>query len=120
MTEKINRIKDKENLKLLYFSIGKAYEDIEDYEKSFKFLKLGNNIANEQIKYNIQDDKNLFSELKKIFQKKILIKLITPKKIIFILGMPRSGTTLIEQIISSHKDVCGAGELSYLEDSIKI
>ncbi len=33
--------------------------------------------------------------------------------------MPRSGTTLIEQIISSHKDVCGAGELSYLEDSIK-
>ena len=38
MTEKINKIKDKENLKLLYFSIGKAYEDIEDYEKSFKFL----------------------------------------------------------------------------------
>ena len=113
MTEKINRIKDKENLKLLYFSIGKAYEDIEDYEKSFKFLKLGNDIANEQINYNIQDDKNLFSELKKIFQKKIFDKIDNPqKKIIFILGMPRSGTTLIEQIISSHKDVCGAGELS--------
>ena len=109
MTEKINRIKDKENLKLLYFSIGKAYEDIEDYEKSFKFLKLGNDIANEQINYNIQDDKNLFSELKKYFKKRSLIKLISPKKIIFILGMPRSGTTLIEQIISSHKDVCGQG-----------
>ena len=120
MTEKINRIKDKENLKLLYFSIGKAYEDIEDYEKSFKFIKLGNDIADEQINYNIQDDKNLFSELKKIFQKKIFDKIDNPqKKIIFILGMPRSGTTLIEQIISSHKDVCGAGELSYLEDGIK-
>ena len=80
MTEKINRIKDKENLKLLYFSIGKAYEDIKDYERSFKFLKLGNNIADEQIKYNIQDDKNLFSELKKIFQKKIFDKIDKPQK----------------------------------------
>ena len=80
MTEKINKIKDKENLKLLYFSIGKAYEDIEDYEKSFKFIKLGNNIADEQINYNIQDDKNLFSELKKIFQKKIFDKIDNPKK----------------------------------------
>ena len=33
--------------------------------------------------------------------------------------MPRSGTTLVEQIISSHNEVCGAGELSYMEDIIK-
>ena len=120
MIEKVDKIKDKENLKLLYFSIGKAFEDIEDYEKSFKFIKLGNNIADEQIMYNVQDDKNLFSELKKIFQKINFDKIDSPKKqIIFILGMPRSGTTLIEQIISSHEKVYGAGELSYLEDGIK-
>ena len=59
---------------------------------SFKFLKLGNDIADEQINYNIQDDKNLFSELKKIFQKKIFDKIDNPqKKIIFILGMQDQG-----------------------------
>ena len=41
------------------------------------------------------------------------------KKVIFICGMPRSGTTLVEQIISSHKDVRGCGELIYLQSSIK-
>ena len=37
------------------------------------------------------------------------------KKIIFILGMPRSGTTLTEQIVASHSEVYGAGELIYLK-----
>ena len=41
------------------------------------------------------------------------------KKTIFIIGMPRSGTTLAEQIISSHKHVYGAGELSFLEAAIR-
>ena len=41
------------------------------------------------------------------------------EKIIFILGMPRSGTTLAEQIISSHKDVHGAGELNYMTEAIE-
>ena len=40
------------------------------------------------------------------------------KKIIFICGMPRSGTTLVEQIIASHKEVYGAGELLFLTNVI--
>ena len=120
MIDKINKISDKENLKLLYFSLGKAYEDLEDYEKSFNYIKLGNNIADKQIKYNTQNDKDLFSEIKKKFDIINLNKIDdAEKKIIFILGMPRSGTTLVEQIISSHKNVFGAGELSYLEEELK-
>ena len=46
-------------------------------------------------------------------------KLQSDKEIIFICGMPRSGTTLVEQIISSHKDVNGAGELIYLQSIIQ-
>ena len=46
------------------------------------------------------------------------MKIPSTKKFIFIVGMPRSGTTLIEQIVSAHRDVFGAGELKFLSDSI--
>ena len=120
MIKKLEKIQDDENLKLLYFALGKAYEDIENYKESFKYLKLGNNIADKQIGYNTDNDKNLLPEIKRVFKsshKNLLTD--SKKKIIFILGMPRSGTTLVEQIISSHEKVHGGGELSYMEDSIK-
>ena len=72
-------------------------------------------------KYSIDNDKILFQKIKDFFTNANFDKLnIIPsnKKIIFILGMPRSGTTLVEQIISSHKDVFGAGELNYLSKLI--
>ena len=120
MIKKLKKISDDENLKLLYFALGKAYEDIEDYKESFKYLRLGNNIADKQINYNTDDDKKLFLEIKRIFKSSYKDSTTnSKKKIIFILGMPRSGTTLVEQIISAHKKVYGGGELSYMEDTIK-
>ena len=120
MIKKLKKITDDENLKLLYFALGKAYEDIEDYNESFKYLRLGNNIADKQINYNTDDDKKLFLEIKRIFKSSYKDSTTnSKKKIIFILGMPRSGTTLVEQIISAHKKVYGGGELSYMEDTIK-
>ena len=121
MVNKKNNIKDKDDLKSLYFALGKACEDFKEYEESFKYINLGNSIADKQIQYNIDNDKKLFLELKRIF-KNLDINSINPskKKIIFILGMPRSGTTLTEQIISSHKDVHGAGELNYMSDAVQL
>ncbi len=120
MIKKLEKIKDNENLKLLYFALGKAYEDMKNYKESFKYLKLGNNIADNQINYNTENDKNLFPEVKRIFKASHKNETNGSEgKIIFILGMPRSGTTLVEQIISSHKKVYGGGELSYMEDAIK-
>lgn len=120
MLQKLEKIKDKENLKSLYFALGKAYEDIKNYKKSFNFLKLGNDIADQKIMYNIEDDKNLFQKIKIIFKKLNIDKIKDSEKtILFILGMPRSGTTLVEQIISSHNEVYGAGELTFIEESIK-
>ena len=120
MIKKLDKIKDDENLKLLYFAIGKAYEDIENFKESFKYVKLGNDIADKQINYNTDNDKNLFPEIIRVFKSSKRNETTnSKKKIIFILGMPRSGTTLVEQIISSHKNVYGAGELSYMEDTVK-
>ena len=83
----------------------------------------GNNITRKKIKYSVNNDKKLFKSIKIFFNK----KLYTNKKIkvnkkstipIFIVGMPRSGTTLIEQILSNHTKVFGAGETEILDKLI--
>ena len=115
-------IKKVENLSLnelelsnLYFALGKAFEDIKDYKKSFENYKQGNSILKKLIKFDINDEINIFNQIKKKYS---LIRdfniLKNDKKIIFIVGMPRSGTSLIEQILSSHDEVYGGGELIFL------
>ena len=104
---------------LLYFALGKAYEDLGKYKESFKFLIKANKIYKKKIDYDINKDKYLFSKIKEIFKEKLINELKCEKKIIFVVGMPRSGTTLAEQIISAHPDVHGAGELNYLSEGIE-
>ena len=120
MEQKLNKIDNDENLQHLYFALGKAYEDIKEYKKSFKNLYRANQIADKKIGYDIKEQEILFNNIKKLFNNFDYSKTIqSDQQIIFIVGMPRSGTTLTEQILSSHKEVYGAGELSFLEFSIK-
>ena len=120
MEQKIKSIKSEENLQHLYFAVGKAYEDLKEHKKSFSYLTLGNQIADKRLNFKINDQETIFSNIKKLFKKKEIPKNLTcEKKMIFVVGMPRSGTTLTEQIISSHEDVYGAGELSFLEFAVK-
>jgi len=107
----------------LHFGLGKAYEDIKNYKKSFENYKLGNKIKRDAIKYQINDDVKLFENIKNSFSSIDFQNLENvgnkSDKMIFILGMPRSGTTLVEQIIANHKNVYGAGELRDLTQIIK-
>ena len=107
----------------LYFGLGKAYEDIKNYKKSFENYKLGNKIKRDAIKYQINDDVKLFENIKNSFSNINFQNLENvgnkSNKMIFILGMPRSGTTMVEQIIANHKNVYGAGELRDLTQIIK-
>ena len=120
MLEKLNKIKSNISKEPLFFALGKAYEDIKDYKQSFKYFKMANDLAHERIGYDIKKDKELFGNIKDLFDNfEHQIKTNTQKKIIFILGMPRSGTTLVEQILSSHKKVFGAGELPFLSDNFE-
>jgi hypothetical protein len=104
-------IKKTENRKLinnedieLCFSISKAYEDIKNFSKAYEFLKIGNDLRKEKSKYKIDNDLNLINEIKYVFKDINLnnFSSIKNEKIIFVVGMPRSGTSLIEQIITSH------------------
>ena len=109
------------------FTLAKIYDDLKKYEKSFLFLVEGNRLRKNQLRYNINDDIELFNSLKARFKDHNLKEMVldnaydtnkvTP---IFIMGMPRSGTTLIEQIISSHSKVYGAGELNFLSKSVEL
>ena len=117
MIQKEPNIKNDDDYKTLCFALGKAYEDIEDFDKSFQFIQKANKIEKNLIKYEINQDIKTFNGIKKLFSNVKLKKTqASEKKIIFIVGMPRSGTTLTEQIISSHTEVFGAGELPYLSE----
>jgi Flp pilus assembly protein TadD len=106
----------------LNFSISKAYEDMGNFDSAYKHITIGNNLKKSIIKYDIKKDILLFNQIKKLFSdfdfNKNHEENFEKKKIIFICGMPRSGTTLTEQIIASHKEVYGAGELNYLSKTI--
>ncbi len=118
MEKKLKELKLNDLQKInLYFALTKAYEDIKDYDTSFKYMKFGNDTKKSLIKYDLSDDKKTFEKLKNFFKEfelKNQNKIIKNKKIIFIVGLPRSGTSLAEQIISSHSKVYGCGELDYM------
>jgi Flp pilus assembly protein TadD len=101
------------------FGLAKACEDLGDLEKAFHHYREGNVLRKKLLNYNINQDIELFRQIKftypRIEQNSLTPDNLTKKLIpIFIVGMPRSGTTIVEQIISSHSKVTGAGELNFV------
>ena len=105
----------------IFFALGKAYEDLKDFENSFLFLKKANLSKKNDQSINLENTKKMFDNMIKLFNS-LNIKIPKSKdtkKNIFICGMPRSGTTLIEQLVASHSLVEGAGEIHYLSHIIQ-
>ncbi len=104
----------------LYFALGKYYEDIKDYDSSFKNYSLGNKIFKALYNHKTEESKNEFTKIKNFdYDKLNNDNKKDSKKLIFIVGMPRSGTSLVEQILSSHQEIYGGGELPFLEAELK-
>lgn len=107
-----------------YFALAKLSDDIKAYDDAFTYYKRANSLKQEA---NLQSDKPKFDmvnyeytaeKVRSIFNASFLQQrkqIAIPTKLpIFIVGMPRSGTTLTEQILSSHSKVKGAGEAEYM------
>jgi len=106
----------------LKFALGKALLDAKEDQDGFQSYKEGNDIKRKTLQYDKNFMTHYFQDIQKLFTQELMDKFKdvgnSSKKPIFIIGMPRSGTTLIEQIISSHPDVYGAGELEEFTKSV--
>jgi tetratricopeptide (TPR) repeat protein len=107
----------------LDFALGKAYADLKDYRRSFKHLRAGNASKRAMISYDEQSAFAFFDRIEAVFTPELIAAKSgggDPSPMpVFVLGMPRSGTTLVEQILASHPLVHGAGELQIVNDVIR-
>jgi tetratricopeptide (TPR) repeat protein len=108
-----------EKMPYVHFALAKAFDDVGDYTRAFEHLRQGNALKRGQIKYEEQGVLDLFQRISAVLDKTLFDRLAglgDPSSIpIFVVGMPRSGSTLIEQILASHPQIQGAGELRTLE-----
>lgn len=120
LMEKVYRAPDtpESERMLLGFSLGKIFDDLKRYDEAFEYLAEGNRLKRKTFHFSIPATINQFEDLKRCLGRDFVERQSTHAIIdatpIFVLGMPRSGTSLVEQILASHPDVHGGGELDYL------
>ncbi len=99
----------------LHFALAKAYHDAGDHPTSWRHLSAGNNLQRAQLRYDPEQDRQIFAAITQSFPAtESMGEDATGESPIFILGLPRTGTTLVERIIGSHSAVHSAGELAAL------
>ena len=108
----------------LHCALGKAYDDVKEYDKAFPHFIEGARIKRAKLDYDANADEARINRIIEVVDRGYFQRLHgggdQSKVPIFVLGMPRSGTTLTEQIIASHPDVYGAGELSDLMEIVQL
>jgi tetratricopeptide (TPR) repeat protein len=100
----------------LHFALGKCFDDLGDYDRAFPHFIEGCKLKRATFEYDAAQTTQHFNDVIQVFDWATIERLRgggNPSQVpIFVLGMPRSGTTLTEQIIASHPEVHGAGELN--------
>ena len=108
---------------LLHFALGKCLDDVGEFDRAFPHFMLGAKLKRATFEYDADQMTRHFNEVIRIFDQDRIEQLCGAGNgsgmPIFVLGMPRSGTTLVEQILASHPEVYGAGELLELLNIIQ-
>jgi len=111
------------NALYLNFALAKALEDSGDHLRAFEHFRKGNTVRRGQINYDEASVLELFRRISTVFDSRLFDRFKgegNPSAVpVFVLGMPRSGSTLIEQILASHPRIHGAGELTNLETAAR-
>lgn len=115
---------NKNGRRSLHFTVGKYYDDVGDYAKAFEHFKQGNDLDDriEPYKPEVFSDgvDRIIATFTKEFFKKRAGMGCESETPVFIVGMPRSGTSLTEQTLASHSQVYGAGELKNIGDIMRM
>jgi len=107
----------------LHFALGKYHEDLKHYEIGFSHYLKANKLKRDTLTYSVEIAEEMMGKMQEMFDaegswaKRTEVGNQSDLPV-FILGMPRSGTTLIEQILSSHPKVHGAGELKLINTAV--
>ena len=108
----------------LHFALGRAFEDLGEHARSSQHLIMGNALKRRELIYDEVATLELFERTQATFTTELMDDKRGAGDLsripVFVLGMPRSGSTLVEQILASHSQVFGAGELADLSDSIDV
>ena len=109
-----SRLADEERC-YLCFALGKACEDLGEVDRSFEYYAEGNRLRKAVLGYHIEADAEQFEQIRSAYGEARLDadNQSADTRPVFIVGLPRSGTSLVEQILASHSSVYGAGELDF-------
>lgn len=115
LEEVVRRTRSPAGLVQLYYALAKEQEDIGDYENAFANLKQGADTKRRHMKYHVDTDLQIIGKIRETYHSDLFdgrISGCSNDDPIFIIGMPRTGTTLVERILGSHSRVHAAGELN--------
>ena len=107
---------------LLHFALAKALDDAGDPEQAGRHLLIANRLKRDTLRYDEAKTLGLLERIRTVTRPDALTAAAQADRSptpIFVLGMPRSGTTLVEQILASHPSVTGGGELPALRQAIE-
>ena len=117
LTQRIETLPVKKQIDL-HFALAKAYEDLGRPDSTMRHLMAGNALMRAQVRYDETAALNGLDRIAEVFTPELMRAFAgagdSSSLPVFIVGMPRSGTTLIEQILASHPQVFGGGELPTL------
>ena len=101
----------------IHFALAKALEESGNYGRAFAHLRKGNDLKRARIRYDEAAALGFFKRISQAFDSGIFERFRgagdSSAAPVFVLGMPRSGSTLVEQILASHPQIHGAGELEH-------
>jgi tetratricopeptide (TPR) repeat protein len=106
------------------YAIGKYHDDVGDFARAFRSYRRANELQKMAADpYDRQAHERFVDDMKRIYTREALAQAHAgasdSHRPVFVVGMPRSGTSLVEQIIASHPAAEGAGELPFWSDAIR-
>jgi len=115
---------DAVNEATLRYAIGKYYDDVGDYGRAFRAYQRANELKKlRAAPYDREDRTRFVNDAVRVFTPEILAPAQAgasdSARPVFVVGMPRSGTSLVEQIIASHPEAWGAGELNFWQTTAR-
>jgi tetratricopeptide (TPR) repeat protein len=102
----------------LRYALAKEYEDVGEYPRAWEQLSRGAALRRRHLQYDVRADLDAVERICSAFPTTPPVEGYPSTEPIFVVGLPRSGTTLVERILSSHSMVSGAGELDHFAQAL--